>query len=105
MGRDGEARARDLLAAIDDAACATQVACERALLAALDGSCRTPIAGLAALDGCGGLTLRALVAKLDGSTVHEISLSGAAGDAVAIGTDAGRQLLAAAGPGFLDHLD
>ncbi len=103
--RAGDARARELLAAINDPACATRVACERALLAALDGSCRTPIAGLAVLDDGGGLTLRALVAKLDGSAIHETSLTGAAEDALAIGADAGRELLAIAGPGFLDHLD
>ena len=96
---------RELLAAVNDPACAIQVACERALLAALDGSCRTPIAGLAALDDDGGLSLRALVAKIDGSAIHETSRVGAAEDALAIGTDAGRELLAIAGPGFLDHLD
>ncbi len=103
--REGDARARELLAAINDPACATRVACERALLAALDGSCRTPIAGLAVLDDGGGLTLRALVAKLDGSAIHETTRAGAADDALAIGADAGRELLAIAGPGFLDHLD
>jgi hydroxymethylbilane synthase len=103
--RENDERARELLAAINDRACATRVACERALLAALDGSCRTPIAGLAELDDDDDLTLRGLIAKIDGSMIHETSRTGAAEDALAIGTDAGRELLAIAGPGFLDHLD
>ena len=43
--REGDARIRDMLARIDHADTSTAVACERAFLAALDGSCKTPIAG------------------------------------------------------------
>lgn len=42
------------------------VSCERAFLAALDGSCRTPIAGLAEKDAEGGCRFRGLVASPDG---------------------------------------
>ena len=75
---------------------------ERAMLAALDGSCRTPIAGLAELDSGGGLTLRGLVVRPDGSEVFETARSGPAADAEAMGRDAGEELRRRAGPGFFD---
>ena len=49
--RDDDARTRDCWRAIDHADTAMALACERAFLAVLDGSCRTPIAGHAVLDG------------------------------------------------------
>jgi hydroxymethylbilane synthase len=49
--RADDARTRALLAKIDHADTSTALACERAFLAVLDGSCRTPIAGHAVLDG------------------------------------------------------
>jgi len=75
------------------------VAAERALLAALDGSCRTPIAALAELQG-GGLTLRAQILREDGSEALETSRAGPVGDAAAMGRDAGAELLGRAGPDF-----
>ncbi|MBC8240964.1 MAG: hydroxymethylbilane synthase [Alphaproteobacteria bacterium] len=75
------------------------VAAERALLAALDGSCRTPIAALAELQG-GGLTLRAQILRVDGSEVLGTSRQGPVGDAAAMGRDAGEELLGRAGPDF-----
>ena len=75
---------------------------ERAMLAALDGSCRTPIAGLAEIEGDGGLTLRGLIARPDGSEVFETARSGLAADAEAMGRDAGEELRRRAGPGFFD---
>lgn len=56
------------LASIDHAPTATCVAAEHAMLAVLDGSCRTPIAGHAVLTSEGGLHLRGLIAKPDGSS-------------------------------------
>ncbi len=49
------------------------VVCERAFLTALDGSCRTPIAGLAQRSASGGLTFRGLIASPDGKTVFQTS--------------------------------
>ena len=49
--RADDARTRELLAEIDHADTSVALACERAFLAVLDGSCRTPIAGHAVLDG------------------------------------------------------
>ena len=71
--------------------------CERAFLAALDGSCRTPIAGWARQEG-GALAFRGLVATPDGKKVYETTRTGSMSeaDAVAIGRDAGEQLKAEA---------
>lgn len=90
------------MAAINDPDSAVRVTAERACLARLDGSCRTPIAALAELEN-GGLRLRALVAKPDGSACHRVDLRGDVPDARALGDEAGRRLLAEAGPGFLEH--
>jgi hydroxymethylbilane synthase len=97
------------LAALDDPASAICVAAERACLAVLDGSCRTPIAAFAELEvpaeaGAGGLRLRALIAQPDGSRVFRAERRGPAGEAEALGRDAGAELRAAAGPDFLAAL-
>ena len=96
--RVGDEAVAALLQPLVDAPTAAAVACERALLAALDGSCRTPIAGLAVPDGAGGLRLDALVARPDGSACHRLQRAGAIADAAAIGREAGSALRAAAGP-------
>ena len=80
-----------------------RVSAERAMLAALDGSCRTPIGGLAEIAADGTMTLRGLVAKADGSEIFETTRTGAvedAGEAEALGRDAGEDLRRQAGPGF-----
>ena len=82
---------RALLAAIDDRDADTALACERAFLAVLDGSCRTPIAGHATLRD-GVLQFRGLIARPDGSEVVETARAGAVADAVALGADAGAEL-------------
>jgi hydroxymethylbilane synthase len=99
--REDDTRTREILARIDHADSSTAVACERAFLGVLDGSCRTPIAGHATLSG-GLLHFRGLIAKPDGSAAHETALAGARKDAVTIGADAGRALKQYAGPGFFD---
>ncbi len=71
-----------------------RVAAERALLAVLDGSCRTPIAGYATLDGRGGLRLEAVVLRPDGSESFASASLGAVADAAAVGAEAGHQLKA-----------
>jgi len=96
-----ERRAEDaataaLLAPLNHAATLACVTAERALLAALDGSCRTPIGGLATLDR-GHLMLDALVAAPDGSAVWRTRRAGPVADAAALGTDAGAELRRRAG--------
>ena len=77
------------------------LAVERAFLAVLDGSCRTPIAGHAILTD-GALHLRGMILKPDGSQVIATERTGAARDAVALGRDAGLELKQRGGPGFLE---
>jgi len=89
--REDDTRTRALLAAIDDRDADTALACERAFLAVLDGSCRTPIAGHATLRD-GALQFRGLIARPDGSEVVETARAGAVADAVALGADAGAEL-------------
>ncbi|HEX7775549.1 MAG TPA: hydroxymethylbilane synthase [Parvibaculum sp.] len=76
-----------------------RVAAERALLAVLDGSCRTPIAALAEISGK-KLTLRGMILTPDGGEVIETMREGLASDAAAIGADAGREIKGRAGPHF-----
>jgi hydroxymethylbilane synthase len=91
------------LAALDHAPTRATVLCERAMLDALDGSCRTPIAGLAEING-DKIRLRGMVARPDGSEVLMIERLGAVADAVALGRDAGEELHGLIGPGFFDEV-
>jgi hydroxymethylbilane synthase len=98
--RADDARTRAWLAAIDHKPTAICVAAEHAMLAVLDGSCRTPIAGHAVLSG-DSLWLRGLIVKPDGSELLATERRGAVGDAQAMGRDAGLELKRRGGPGFL----
>ncbi|HXV26302.1 MAG TPA: hydroxymethylbilane synthase [Alphaproteobacteria bacterium] len=102
--RAGEARLEALLAALTHPPTAACLAAERTLLAVLDGSCRTPIAGLAEPVGADRLRLRALIALPDGSKAHEEEGEGEIADAETLGRELGRRLLAKAGPQFLRSL-
>jgi hydroxymethylbilane synthase len=99
--RENDARTRAVLDRINHADTFTAVACERAFLAALDGSCKTPIAGHAMLSG-DALHFRGLIARPDGAAAHDITGNGRRADAVAIGRDTGLALKRQAGPGFFD---
>ena len=85
---------RTMLAAIEDADARDVARAERALLAALDGSCRTPIGGYARLLDDGTLHLTGLVAREDGSFLVRRSLAGARGDAARLGAELGASLRA-----------
>ncbi|WP_299818859.1 hydroxymethylbilane synthase [uncultured Roseibium sp.] len=94
---------RTMLAAIHDPDTQVRLDAERAFLAVLDGSCRTPIGGLATLRD-GMLHFRGIVLKPDGTEAHVTSGSGAPASAVEIGISAGETLKALMGPGFFqDH--
>lgn len=99
--RADDARVLGFLAALDDPDTRLRVEAERALLQVLDGSCRTPIAALAELDG-GTLRLRGAIARPDGSDLMEIERRGSSSDGVAMGRDAGAELKSRIGPGFFD---
>jgi hydroxymethylbilane synthase len=89
--RHDDAATRALLAKIDHADTSTALACERAFLAVLDGSCRTPIAGHAVLNG-DAISFRGIILRPDGSEAYETSRTGNRSDAVALGADAGAEL-------------
>jgi hydroxymethylbilane synthase len=96
---DDEAIAK-LLAPLDHQPTSLCVTAERAFLAVLDGSCRTPIGGLAELDATGRLSFRGEILTPDGRQVHATSRTGAAQSAIHMGEDAARELLGRAGPDF-----
>ena len=97
--RVDDARAEAMLAAIHHVPTGVQLAAERAFLARLDGSCETPIAGLAVLEG-DQVWLRGEILRPDGSRVIKGEARGAQTDAVALGTGLAADLLALAGKGF-----
>jgi hydroxymethylbilane synthase len=99
--RADDSRTRELLDAIACRDTGLRIAAERALLAQLDGSCKTPIAGLAELEDGGTLRLRGLIALPDGSALHSAELRAPAAEAESLGRRLGEQLQAAAGPAFL----
>jgi hydroxymethylbilane synthase len=97
--RAGDVRVLTYLAPLNHPETERRVAAERAFLTVLDGSCRTPIAALAEIKG-GRLSLKGLVAKPDGTELLETGRDGSLQEAEAMGSDAGRELLARVGPGF-----
>jgi len=97
--RADDSALRQLLAPLNDPESAACVTAERAMLAALDGSCRTPIAGLAAIDG-DRLTLDALLLAPDGSAERRGRGTGLSAEAAAIGNEVGERLRRGAGPEF-----
>jgi hydroxymethylbilane synthase len=101
--RSDDADMPRLLASINHEATALCVAAERAFLARLDGSCRTPIAGLARLDGR-RLEFRGMVLAPDGAGCFEAQRSGSPASALRLGEEAAEEVLAKAGPDFLAGL-
>ncbi len=75
-----------------------RVKCERSMLASLDGTCKTPIGGLAVVQDDGYLFLRGMIAHEDGSEVFKTSHKGHVDDAEQIGFDVGCELRKLAGP-------
>jgi hydroxymethylbilane synthase len=98
--RADDAVTRKLLDTVNHSETATALTAERAFLKVLDGSCRTPIAGHATIMA-GRLSLRGLIAKPDGSASFECTREGPAGEAEALGADAGAELKSHAGADFL----
>lgn len=97
--RIGDREIDRFVAPVDHRPTHAALLCERAFLAALDGSCRTPIAGLARLDG-DDLSFAGTILTPDGREWHEIADGGRAEDAEAIGRRAGEAVRAKAGPDF-----
>lgn len=82
-----------VLLKLEDAETRSTTNAERAVTLKLQANCQSPVASFATVDG-DTLTLDALVAAADGSTVLRERASGEAGDAVSIGTAVAEQLLA-----------
>jgi len=98
--RESDTKILEILAPLADMDTETAILCERAFLQALDGSCRTPIAGYATVDD-EQLHLRGLIVRPDGSAHFTIDKVGNVRDAESLGIAAGEELLAKAGKGFI----
>jgi len=101
--RQNNACAEAMLAAIHDLPTAQRLAAERAFLAALDGSCETPIAGLAILEG-DTLWLRGEILRVDGSEALADEIRGPIAEGAEMGRTLAARLLERAGAGFLPGL-
>ncbi|WP_174801577.1 hydroxymethylbilane synthase [Martelella limonii] len=99
--RIGDDRIAALLAPINDRDTSDAVACERGFLAALDGSCRTPIAGHATIDG-GTIRFSGMILSPDGREAHDINVEGERSDAADLGRAAGEELRGRAGAHFFE---
>ena len=100
--REGDAPIQKYLAALNHEETRIAIVCERAFLTALDGSCRTPIAGYAHKGADGKLHFRGLVATTDGKEIMETSrvANFSEADAIKCGQEAGDELKKKARPGF-----
>jgi hydroxymethylbilane synthase len=97
--RTANERVRQLVAPLHDPICAACVDAERAMLAALDGSCRTPIAGFAEIDA-DRLKMEGLLLNEDGTREIRGRFEGGIDDAAALGAELGKDLRSRAGPDF-----
>ena len=97
--RSDDGKTRHLVSALNDAATALTVAAERAFLGRLEGSCRTPIAGLARLID-GAVHFRGQILTPDGREAHETERRGRPEEALKLAESAADELLSRAGPRF-----
>ncbi|MEO1637815.1 MAG: hydroxymethylbilane synthase [Pseudomonadota bacterium] len=97
--RGDDTRAAEMLEAIHHGPTGLRLAAERQFLAELDGSCETPIGGLAELDG-GSIRLRGEILRTDGTAAYADDMGGAVEDGPAMGKAMAAKLLEQAGPGF-----
>ena len=102
--RADDERTAHLLAPINHAQTALAVAVERAFLARLDGSCKTPIAGLAQLEAPDRLLFRGQILAPDGRRAHATRREGRPETAIAMAEEAAAELIALSGPDFFRAL-
>lgn len=98
---EGNDKVAGLVRPLNDPGSEARVICERAFLEVLDGSCRTPIAGLAEIDG-GIIRLSGLVAREDGARLLKTQQAGPLAAPDAVGRAAGKALRADMGENFFD---
>ena len=101
--RTDDQRTNDLLAPLDDPASRTALTVERMFLRELNGSCRTPIAGYATLEG-DAIQFHGLIASFDGQQVFEDRVSGSVSDPEQLGQETGRVLREKAGARFMAEM-
>jgi hydroxymethylbilane synthase len=101
--REDDAHTRAAVAVLEHAATRACLVAERAFAARLQGSCQSPVAGFAELDG-GQLRVRGLVGSPDGTRVYADEAAGAAADGAALGTSLAERLLTAGAGALLDAL-
>ena len=100
--RTNDGKIRTLVAMVDDIDTATALAAERAFLAILDGSCRTPIGGHAQVFG-DSIRFRGMILKPDGSDALEVTREGPRVSAAELGAAAGRELRNRGGADFFER--
>ncbi|WP_051540837.1 hydroxymethylbilane synthase [Ahrensia sp. 13_GOM-1096m] len=98
-GRIGDQRVLDLIEPLRHQPTEIALVCERTFLATLDGSCRTPIAAYATIDG-DHISFNGTILRPDGTEAYDIKMEGRIGEAAEIGMRAGAQLRATAGDDF-----
>ncbi|CRK75479.1 MULTISPECIES: hydroxymethylbilane synthase [Nereida] len=102
--RLGDDRVSEMLSAINDTLSTQRLAAERAFLGALDGSCETPIGGLATIDG-DTLTLRGEILRVDGSEVLSDEQTCSVADGAKLGVEMARKLRSQADDDFFSWLN
>ncbi len=102
--READKKIADILKKIHHEETAQQINAERAFLAELDGSCQTPIAGLATIEGS-SLKLTGQVLRTDGSDSISETASSNIEDGPELGRELAQKILAQAGPNFFDWRD
>ncbi|WP_120498134.1 hydroxymethylbilane synthase [Kiloniella sp. EL199] len=102
--RTGDDRVRAYVDAIHHEPTMQRITAERACLAELDGSCRTPIAALAEIEG-DELYLRTMLAATDGSEIYTAERRGPIASAEEMGRSAGQDLKEQAGEEFFKILE
>lgn len=100
VARHDDIATREALLQVTHPETAVALAAERAFLAVLDGSCRTPIAGLAGVEET-TVRFRGLLLAPDGSDAVAVERHGPVAEAAALGADAGREIVARARPSLL----
>jgi hydroxymethylbilane synthase len=97
--REDDVKTRELLVALNDGDAQHALSAERAFLAVLEGSCRSPIAGHAEIEGS-KLYFRGLVMRPDGSESYETARTADVSEAISVGAEAGHEIKAKAPPDF-----
>jgi len=87
----------NLLSNINDEKTHYETLAERSFLRLLDGSCRSPISSSAYITDTNNLTLYGAIAKLDGTLVIKSSITGLKEDAVSLGEELGKEIIAKGG--------